>query len=259
MNGLVDSFGGIDKSVAEPIYQQIKNIIEQKIIAGVWRAGAKLPSENELVSALNVSRMTINRALRELTQKGLIKRVHGVGSFVAETPRHASLIELKDIALEVADSGHHHSSRVLALTTRRADKQVADQMQLGFGATLYYLQAVHFQDDLPIQLETRYVAPELVPDFLQQDFVQATSTSYLLRQFRPHELEHIVRAIIPDQQTCRLLSIDASEPCLQLSRRTWINQRVVTYVTMTYPSCRYDLGARYASNDFPARESQIQL
>ncbi len=102
MSAILDSFDDISKGAPEPIYQQIKKTIQQRIASGEWPAGQKLPSENELVGALEVSRMTINRALRELTQEGLIKRVHGIGSFVAETPRHASLIELQDIALEIA-------------------------------------------------------------------------------------------------------------------------------------------------------------
>jgi GntR family histidine utilization transcriptional repressor len=85
-----------------------------------------------------------------------------------------------------------------------------------------------------------------MPDFLQQDFTRATSTSYLLKQFHPDEMEHIVRAVMPDEPTQKILLIERSEPCLQLSRRTWKNDQVVTYVTMTYPSSRYDLGARYA-------------
>ena len=110
MSAILDSFDDISKGAPEPIYQQIKKTIQQRIASGEWPAGQKLPSENELVGALEVSRMTINRALRELTQEGLIKRVHGIGSFVAETPRHASLIELQDIALEIASDGKQHRS-----------------------------------------------------------------------------------------------------------------------------------------------------
>ena len=109
----------IDKFAPEPIYQQIIKSISEKIVEKEWRAGQKLPSENELVLELGVSRMTVNRALRELTQQGLINRVHGLGSFVAETPRHASLIELEDIALEVTNNGKRHHSKVLAFETRR--------------------------------------------------------------------------------------------------------------------------------------------
>jgi GntR family histidine utilization transcriptional repressor len=246
MSAILKSFDDIDKAAAEPLYQQIKNTIQEKIRNGDWKSGQKLPSENELVDALGVSRMTINRALRELTQEGLINRVHGVGSFIADAPRHASLIELKDIAIEIEQSGKRHSSRVLSLGREEASAEIAMQMQLPAGSPVYRLNAVHRQDDIPIQLESRFVNPDLMPDFLQQDFARITSTSYLLKQFQPDEMEHIVRAVMPDEAARKMLLIERSEPCLQLSRRTWKKDQVVTYVTMTYPSSRYDLGARYA-------------
>jgi GntR family histidine utilization transcriptional repressor len=254
MNAILDSFDDIDRSAPQPLYQQIKNTIHDKINSSEWKAGQKLPSENELVAALEVSRMTIHRALRELTQEGLINRVHGLGSFVADAPRHASLIELKDIAVEVTQGGKQHSSRVLELDTKQANETIARNMQVPPGTALYFLNAVHYQDDIPIQLEARYVNPDLVPEFLQQDFSRATSTSFLLKQFRPQEMEHIVRAVMPGARARDVLRIEPGEPCLQLSRRTWKNDRVVTYVTMTYPSSRYDLGARYAVNDFQMRQ-----
>jgi GntR family histidine utilization transcriptional repressor len=246
MSAILKSFDDIDKAAPEPLYQQIKNTIRQKIKNGDWEAGQKLPSENELVDALSVSRMTINRALRELTQDNLINRVHGIGSFVADSPRHASLIELKDIAIEIEENSKQHTSEVLSLVSESAASEIAIQMQAPVGKILYFLKAVHAQDGVPIQLESRYVNPDLMPDFLNQNFSRITSTSYLLKQFRPDEMEHIVRAVLPGKQACQILMIENDEPCLQLSRRTWKNDQVVTYVTLTYPSSRYDLGARYA-------------
>jgi GntR family histidine utilization transcriptional repressor len=250
MNAVVGGFDAINKAAPEPIYQQIIKTIQQKIAAGEWTVGQKLPSENDLVAALEVSRMTINRALRELTQQGLINRVHGLGSFVAETPRHASLIELQDIALEIKQRGKCHSSRVLALTTVEANAEVAGQMGLAVAAPVYYLGAVHLQDDTPLQLEMRYVNPQAMPEFIHQDFTHGTSTAYLLKQFQPDEMEHIVRACRPDALVCEQLMMNPGEPCLQLIRRTWKNDQVVTYVTLTYPGDRYDLGARYATNEY---------
>ena len=253
MNAIVGGFDVIDKAAPEPIYQQIKKTIQQKIAAGEWIAGQKLPSENDLVVALEVSRMTINRALRELTQQGLINRVHGLGSFVAETPRHASLIELQDIALEIEQRGRRHSSRVLALEAVEANAEVAEQMGISVAAPVYYLCAVHLQDDTPLQLEKRYVNPQVMPEFVNQEFTHSTSTAYLLKQFQPDEMEHIVRACLPDEQIRAQLLMQAAEPCLQLIRRTWKNDQVITYVTLSYPGDRYDLGARYATNEYRMR------
>jgi GntR family histidine utilization transcriptional repressor len=253
MNAVVGGFGEINKAAPEPIYQQIKRTIQHKIAAGEWTAGQKLPSENELVVALDVSRMTINRALRELTQQGLINRVHGLGSFIAETPRHASLIELQDIAHEIEQRGKRHTSRVLAQETVAATAVVAEKMGVLVAAPVYYLCAVHLQNDTPLQLEMRYVNPEAMPGFVYQDFTMGTSTAYLLKQFQPDEMEHIVRACLPDAYACEQLLMTAGEPCLQLDRRTWKNDQVITCVTLTYPGDRYDLGARYATNEYRMR------
>ena len=66
-----------------PLYARVKQAITQKIRSGAWLPNAKLPSESELLAQLGVSRMTINRALRELTIEGLLVRMQGVGTFVA--------------------------------------------------------------------------------------------------------------------------------------------------------------------------------
>jgi GntR family histidine utilization transcriptional repressor len=253
MSAILDSFDDISKAAPEPIYQQIKKIIQQRVASGEWPAGQKLPSENELVGALAVSRMTINRALRELTQEGLIERVHGLGSFVAETPRHANLIELQDIALEIEAHGRRHHARILGQETTVASADIARQMDLSAASPVYFLRAVHYRDDLPIQLESRYVNPAAMPEFIDQDFSRITPTAYLLQQFKPDEMEHRVRAVIPNRAERELLAMQEGQPCLQLVRRTWRQRQVVTHVTLTYPGDRYELGARYATNEYQLR------
>ena len=174
MNAVVGGFDDINKAAPEPIYQQIKKTIQRKIADGEWTAGQKLPSENDLVAALEVSRMTINRALRELTQQGLINRVHGLGSFVAETPRHASLIELQDIALEIEQRGKRHTSRCAGAADGRSKRRSRRANGYSRGsAPVYYLCAVHLQDDTPLQLEMRYVNPQAMPEFINQDFTHS--------------------------------------------------------------------------------------
>ncbi len=109
------------------------------------------------------------------------------------------------------------------------------------------------QDNLPIQLESRYVNAALMPEFVNQDYSRITATAYLLKQFKPDDMEHRVRAVVPDPDCRELLMLDATQPCLQLTRRTWKDDRVVTWVTLTYPGDRYELGARYATNQYQLR------
>lgn len=240
----------LPRDTARPFYQQIKDSILHKIRAGEWSAGEKTPSENMLVDELGVSRMTVNRALRELTQEGHLERVHGVGTFVAEPVRHASLVELKDIADEIRGQGKAHRAEVGHLRAEKASKEVAARMELKPGARVFHAILVHYQDELPIQLEDRFVNPALAPEFMKVDFAAATPTQYLIGLFRPDEMEHVVQAIMPDRETCKLLAIARGEPCLRLLRRTWKDAQVVTTVSLLYPGSRYDLVARYSTDNY---------
>ena len=228
-----------------PMYQQIKNAITEKIRGGEWQPGQMIPSENQLAEDLGASRMTINRPLRELTTEGLLRRVHGLGTFVAEPRRQAQLIELRSIADEIRQHGKTHRSEVLSLKKVKAGKEISQRMEVKPGTALFRIIVIHYQDDVPIQLESRHVNPDLVPGFLQVDFTSITPTDYLISQIRPEELEHIVQAIVPDDFLARRLSIPLGEPCLKLSRRTWKDGRIVTSVELVYPGSRYELGARY--------------
>ena len=62
-----------------PIYQEIKDFILARIHAGEWAEGDQVPSENELAREFNVARMTVNRALRELTAEQVLTRTRGSG------------------------------------------------------------------------------------------------------------------------------------------------------------------------------------
>ena len=232
----------LNSGAGVPLYQQIKNAIVEKIHSGEWQAGEKIPSENQLAADFGASRMTINRPLRELTAEGILKRVHGLGTFVAEPPRRASLIELKPIEAEIAGQGKKHRAEVLLQVEIKAKQALAEKMNVAVGDKLFHIVVVHYQDDMPIQLESRHVNPVLVPDFMQVDFSRTTPSAYLIDVLRPDQLEHIVQAILPDEYIAQRLSIALDEPCLRLNRRTWKNGSVVTDVSLIYPSSRYELG-----------------
>jgi len=242
------NLAALPRDSLRPLYQQIKDGILAKIRTREWRPGVRVPSENRLVRELGVSRMTIHRALRELAQQGHLNRVHGLGTFVAEPPRYASLIELRDIADEIQARGMVHGARVRRVREERAGAEIAARMEVDPNAALFHVIIVHDQDGTPIQLEDRFVNPRLAPRFLEVDFEAVTPTEYLVSLFRPEEMEHVVRAITPDGETRKALGMRAGEPCLRLSRRTWVGGEVVTTVELTYPGGRYALGARYATD-----------
>lgn len=234
----------------QPLYQQIKNSILKRIDSGAWQPGERLPSENALVGELGVSRMTITRALRELTQEGLLRRVHGIGTFVASPPRHATLLELHNVADEIRSRGSNHRAEVREIEELSASAAIATWLELPTGSPVFHAVLVHYQDEQPLQLENRYVNPNMAPDFLKIDLTRVTPTQYLVELYRPDEMEHQVSAVLPTPNECQQLAIGPKEPCLRLRRRTWKKGSVVTLVNLLYAGSRYLLAARYSTDSY---------
>jgi GntR family histidine utilization transcriptional repressor len=232
----------------QPLYARVKAHIVDNIRSGAWAPGARVPSENELVESFGISRMTANRALRELTSEGYVARVPGVGTFVAEAPARTSLMELRNIAEEIEARGHRYSARIVSRGEAAATPILAEDMELHPGQRLFHIVVVHEENGVPVQLEDRYVNPQVAPGFLAQDFSHVTPTAYLVATAPVDELEHTVEAIMPDQTQQKLLGTTAHEPCLALRRRSWSRGQVATLATLTYPASRYALYSRYKTS-----------
>lgn len=233
----------------QALYRRAKDFVQGKLRSGEWKPGDLIPSENRLVQELSMSRMTVNRALRELTEEGHLVRVSGVGTFVAESKPQSNLLRITNIADEIIARGHRYSCQVLHLGREAASMAVAAALAMPTGTSVFHLLCVHCEEGVPVQLEDRYVNPELVPEFLQQQFgEQLQPARYLLQVIRPDEMEHIVEASHPSSDESRHMQIDANEPCLVLLRRTWSSSKIVTYVRLIHPSSRYRLGSRMPVN-----------
>jgi GntR family transcriptional regulator, histidine utilization repressor len=232
----------------QPRYRQVKEHILANIRSGDWPPGTRVPSENHLAAQFGIARMTANRALRELTRDGYISRVPGVGTFVKESDRSTSLLELRNIADEIAARGRRYDALVISSAKVKAGRELAQSFDRKMGATLYSLTILHREDGIPVQLERRYVNPSVAPFFLRQDFTAVTPTAYLLSLTPVDELEHSVKAVLPDRAARKLLRLGPRAPCLELHRTSWSGGKVVTRVILTYPAGRYELVSRYRTS-----------
>ncbi|MBL1073966.1 histidine utilization repressor [Nocardia sp. 2] len=220
-----------------PAYERVKNLVTTQIRTGRWAEGDQLPSEHQFVAALGLSRMTINRALRELAAEGAIVRMMGVGTFVAGVKKSSPLFEVRNIADEIQQRGHRHRTEVIAV---RSEAISAEQAFLreSFGGKAFHSILVHFEDDVPIQVEDRYVNSAAVPGYLDQDFTATTPNDYLSRVAPLVRGEHVVEAVLGSAEECRLLRIDRTEPCLLIRRRTWSEDGLVSAARLVHPGSR---------------------
>jgi GntR family histidine utilization transcriptional repressor len=226
-------------------YQRVKNHICERVEQGVWQPGQRVTSENELVRELGVSRMTVNRALRELAAEGYLTRVQGVGTFVADQPAQSEVVQIRNIADEIHDRGHVHRSDLRELRAVEAPPLVAKAFGLPVGTRVFRSIVVHSENDVPIQVEDRYVNPATAPDYLNIDFSRVTTNEYLVKVAPITEVRHIIEAVSPDGRTRKLLRIAAGEPCLRLFRQVWSYGVPSSCAWLTYPGSRYRMVAQF--------------
>lgn len=229
---------------AGPLYEKVKDYVLRNIGAGGWGRDQRLPSENDLVALLGVSRMTVNRALRELTEAGVLVRVAGVGTFVAAPRPQSALVEIRDIAEEIRARGHAHAATVLALGSRTTTPDLTAAFQFERPGQVFHSLVVHREDGTPVQLEERFVNPRLAPDYDRQDFSRRTTYEFLQAATPLTEVEHVISSVAADAETAAHLEMPAGQPCLRLYRRTWSGAVVATVNHLTYAG-GVSLGSRY--------------
>jgi GntR family transcriptional regulator, histidine utilization repressor len=227
------------------LYDKIKRSVLEKIDSGSLKPDDRVPSETELAKAFNASRMTANRALKELTEEKRIVRIQGVGSFVARSKPSAALLEIKSIAQEIFDWGGVHSSEVLTLEKGSFDGDIAHKMNISSVHTIFHSIIIHKDRGVPVQYSERFINPKVAPDYLKQDFTKATPSEYLLEVAPIQEAEHVVEAVCCNYNIQKNLNIKPFEPCLSLTRRTWSFDMVATYSIMISPGSQYRLAGTF--------------
>ncbi|MBZ2168087.1 histidine utilization repressor [Marinobacter sp. F4216] len=225
----------------KPRYQQIKSFILDGIEQGEFEPGSRIPSEHQLADQFSVSRMTVNKAIRDLVQENRLVRYPGLGTFITDAKAESPLGEIRNIADEVRQRGHTYSCQVIHLEQVSANETVAMQMGSPIGTQVYHSVIVHQENDHAIQLEDRYVSADLVPDYINQNFGQITPNEYLSKNCPISSVEHVVEAVLPTERQQELLSISGHTPCIQVTRRTWSDGRLASFATLTHPGSRYKL------------------
>ena len=233
---------------ADTLHARIIDEFRRQIVDGTWPPGHPLPKETELAAQHGVSRMTMNKALTQLAQDGYVVRRKRSGTFVAEARAQSAIMEISNIAEEVAAQGHAH--RWQLLTRERRHLAPADLHLLGvqrprLDDQVLYLQGLHFSDGRPFCLETRAINLTAVPEAADQDFAAEPPGNWLLRAMPWTTARHQVRAVNVAGREAKLLDLAMGAACLDILRKTGIAGMWVTYARLLYPGEAHQLVAEF--------------
>ncbi len=228
-----------------PRHRTIERSLRERI--AVLHAGDPLPSDADLCAEFSVSRMTARSAMQRLADEGLILRLPGRGSFVAEPTSHRRADRLMSFSSEMTRLGRRPSSLIVAREIRPAWHAVATELQLPLGAAVVFLRRVRCADEQPVALETAVLIGQasaaIMAADLRHDSLHAVlaAAGWTLRRGTA-----LVTATLADREDAALLGVEPGAPML-VERRVIVDGRGmrVEATESRYRSDRYAIDVRF--------------
>ena len=172
----------LEKKSQSPLYQQLMLRLKNDIIAGVYPAGARIPSEQLLCETYGVSRVTVRKAMLDLVQEGMLVRRQGKGTFVADERLQRDLAHITSFTNACAATGHTAATRVIEIKRAPAHAEDVESLSLKDGDEVIEIVRLRLCDDEPVTLEVNHFPTSL--SFLESEPL----TGSLYEQLRAHGL-----------------------------------------------------------------------
>ena len=204
-----------------PLYEQIKILITQSLVAGEWAPGDVIPSEQELASRFKVSQGTVRKAIDELAAENILVRRQGKGTFVATHAEEYAQYHFLRI-VEFTGKKEIPVSELLSCQRGKADNEVAEHLDLARGAPVIELRRLLRFSDEPVILDEIYLSAVLFKGLDETVINEYSGTLYSLYETRFTtriiRAEERLRAVAANPTVDGLLGVSAGAPLLSIER-----------------------------------------
>lgn len=202
-------------------FMSVKNCLLEKI--NTMAPNEKLPSERDLIEEFGFSRPTIQKALSDLENEGIIYRRPRQGSFVSERRLHKSLDSLQSFPEDLRSSGDVPSTRLIAFEITEASETVARKLHLKTGDPVYYLVRLRHKNGDPIIYDYSYYAPFAIQDASCEVFVDSIYSFMEQRGMKISMAEKTVDAILPPKEIAEALKLRDDEPVIKIEMVAYLS------------------------------------
>lgn len=226
-----------------PLYLQLKRWIEDAVATGVVKSGDALPSERDLALKVDVSRVTVRKAVQQLVRDGVLVQRHGSGTFVAPQAHRfeQSLSQLTSFAEDMARRG-------MAVTSVWLDRGLYDPspeetVALGLSPSDRVARIARLRvSDTPIAIERAALSAAVLPDPTR---IGTSLYAHLEKSGnRPVRAIQRIRAASLGSEDARLLELPAGAAALHVERTSYLaSGRIIEWTRSTYRGDTYDFVA----------------
>lgn len=215
-------------------YREVKADILSKITKGHWAPGSLIPNEVELAESYGCARATVNRAMRELADDGLIERRRKAGTRVRSSPVRQARFDIPLVRREIEDKGAEYRYSLASRSIEGAPDWLRARLQLEAGAEALHLVCMHYADGDPFQHEDRWINLGALPQAADADFTQTGPNEWLVATIPFSTAEISFSATLADRALAEYLACDTGAPLFTVERATWFEGDANTFVRLTY-------------------------
>ena len=215
-------------------YRDVKAAILRGIADGEWRPGGLLPSELDLASRYDCARATVNRAMRELAEEGLIERRRRAGTRVRTAPVRRARFDIPLVRREVEERGAAYRYALVRREHGPAPDWLRARFGLGPDGEALRLVCLHYADGAPYQLEDRWINLVALPQALEADFAATGPNEWLVATVPFSTAEIAFSATPADRRLADHLDCAPGDALFQTERSTWWDGRALTFVRLVF-------------------------
>ena len=204
-----------------PLYEQIKLLLTQSLVAGEWKPGEAIPSELELAARYQVSQGTVRKAIDELASENIVVRRQGKGTFVASHNEPSYQYRFLRV---MPDGGEklHPRNQFFALERGRASAEAARALHLKPGAHVVSFKRVMSFGGRPMILDEIALPPEQFPGLTLAELEEFGGSVYSFYEtvfgVRMIRAEERLRAVAADSVAAAHLKVEQGTPLLCVDR-----------------------------------------
>lgn len=151
----------IDKTSTVPLYAQVEAVLEERISSGLWIESYQIPTERELAETLEVSNITVKRAIMNLVDKGMLVRQRGKGTFVTDRQHEKNIHKSEFIKMDEQVRSTHD---LLVNSNHVTNPSIAKKLEKAADTEFVYLERLGYEDNEPVSLEYTFIPREIWPD-----------------------------------------------------------------------------------------------
>lgn len=151
-------------------YQQLAEIIREKINSNEYVFGLALPSERELAKSFDVSRSLVRSAIEQLCTEGILKKYHGKGTYIMLKDIDDSSKHFKSMSELLKKAGYDPSSKILNTMTRKAGYKFSKIFDVSEDTEIFEVLRLRLGNEQPISIENTYILHDSIPDIENIDF-----------------------------------------------------------------------------------------